>query len=162
MGRLGLSDAEEDALVSFMQTLTDGFMPLDQRKRHRVTSQVAGVLAAMTWPLSHTSKEVTSPTVCARQKGPGEVEFAGARQSPSELGGPFWGMPVSYHLWGSFVPRRPHCRAQPRTNRFSDRSRGGGCGGGAMAENWTITQRIEKMGAEMDGAGDQRASPDEQ
>jgi hypothetical protein len=21
-------------------------------------------------------------------------------------GGPFWGMPVSYHLWGSFVPRR--------------------------------------------------------
>ena len=31
MGRLGLSDAEEDALVSFMQTLTDGFMPLDQR-----------------------------------------------------------------------------------------------------------------------------------
>jgi hypothetical protein len=31
MGRLGLSDAEEDALVSFMQTLTDGFMHLDQR-----------------------------------------------------------------------------------------------------------------------------------
>jgi cytochrome c peroxidase len=31
MGQLGLSDAEEDALVSFMQTLTDGFMPLDQR-----------------------------------------------------------------------------------------------------------------------------------
>jgi cytochrome c peroxidase len=31
VGRLGLSDAEEDALVSFMQTLTDGFMPLDQR-----------------------------------------------------------------------------------------------------------------------------------
>jgi hypothetical protein len=31
IGRLGLSDAEEDALVSFMQTLTDGFMPLDQR-----------------------------------------------------------------------------------------------------------------------------------
>jgi len=25
-GRLGLSDAEEDALVLFMQTLTDGFM----------------------------------------------------------------------------------------------------------------------------------------
>jgi len=24
---LGMSDAEEDALVSFMQTLTDGFMP---------------------------------------------------------------------------------------------------------------------------------------
>ncbi|HLN09708.1 MAG TPA: cytochrome c peroxidase, partial [Xanthobacteraceae bacterium] len=31
MGRLGLSDAEEDALESFMQTLTDGFMPLRQR-----------------------------------------------------------------------------------------------------------------------------------
>jgi cytochrome c peroxidase len=31
MGRLGLSDAEEDALVSFMQTLTDGFMSRDQR-----------------------------------------------------------------------------------------------------------------------------------
>jgi hypothetical protein len=30
MGRLGLSDAEEDALVSFMQTLTDGFMPGDR------------------------------------------------------------------------------------------------------------------------------------
>jgi hypothetical protein len=30
MGRLGLSDAEEDALVSFMQTLTDGFMSRDQ------------------------------------------------------------------------------------------------------------------------------------
>ena len=29
--RLGLSDAEEDALVSFMQTLTDGFLPLEQR-----------------------------------------------------------------------------------------------------------------------------------
>ena len=29
--RLGLSDAEEDALVSFMQTLTDGFMSRDQR-----------------------------------------------------------------------------------------------------------------------------------
>jgi cytochrome c peroxidase len=28
MGRLGLSDAEEDALVAFMQTLTDGFMPV--------------------------------------------------------------------------------------------------------------------------------------
>jgi cytochrome c peroxidase len=27
MGRLGLSDAEEDALVAFMQTLTDVFMP---------------------------------------------------------------------------------------------------------------------------------------
>jgi cytochrome c peroxidase len=30
VGRLGLSDTEEDALVSFMQTLTDGFMPRDQ------------------------------------------------------------------------------------------------------------------------------------
>ena len=29
VGRLGLSDAEEDAIVSFMQTLTDGFMPVD-------------------------------------------------------------------------------------------------------------------------------------
>ena len=28
VGRLGLSDAEEDAIVSFMQTLTDGFMPV--------------------------------------------------------------------------------------------------------------------------------------
>ena len=27
VGRLGLSDAEEDAIVSFMQTLTDGFVP---------------------------------------------------------------------------------------------------------------------------------------
>ena len=27
--RLGLSDAEEDAIVSFMQTLTDGFMPVN-------------------------------------------------------------------------------------------------------------------------------------
>jgi cytochrome c peroxidase len=26
MGQLGLTDAEEDALVSFLQTLTDGFM----------------------------------------------------------------------------------------------------------------------------------------
>ena len=26
VGRLGLSDADEDALVVFMQTLTDGFM----------------------------------------------------------------------------------------------------------------------------------------
>jgi hypothetical protein len=26
MGRIGLSDEEENALVSFMQTLTDGFM----------------------------------------------------------------------------------------------------------------------------------------
>jgi len=30
MGRLGLSDAEEDALVLFMQTLTDGFMPVNR------------------------------------------------------------------------------------------------------------------------------------
>ena len=31
VGRLGLLDAEEDALVSFMQPLTDGFMSRDQR-----------------------------------------------------------------------------------------------------------------------------------
>ena len=31
VGRLGVSDAKEDALVSFMQTLMDGFMPRDQR-----------------------------------------------------------------------------------------------------------------------------------
>ena len=31
MGNLGLTDAEEDALVSFMQTLTDGVMPIDQK-----------------------------------------------------------------------------------------------------------------------------------
>jgi cytochrome c peroxidase len=31
MGRLGLSDAEEDAIVSFMQTLTEGFMPANQK-----------------------------------------------------------------------------------------------------------------------------------
>src|SRR5271165_720251 len=30
MGHLGLSDAEEDALVAFMQTLSDGFMSRDQ------------------------------------------------------------------------------------------------------------------------------------
>jgi cytochrome c peroxidase len=29
VGHLGLTDAEEDALVSFMQTLTDGYMPSD-------------------------------------------------------------------------------------------------------------------------------------
>src|SRR6267378_2017771 len=29
VGNLGLSDAEEDALVSFMQTLSDGFTPID-------------------------------------------------------------------------------------------------------------------------------------
>jgi cytochrome c peroxidase len=31
VGNLGLSDAEEDAIVSFMQTLTDGFMPVDRQ-----------------------------------------------------------------------------------------------------------------------------------
>jgi cytochrome c peroxidase len=31
VGHLGLSETEEDALVSFMQTLTDGFVPGDQR-----------------------------------------------------------------------------------------------------------------------------------
>jgi cytochrome c peroxidase len=31
VGRLGLTDAEEDALVSFMQTLTDGYMLRDQK-----------------------------------------------------------------------------------------------------------------------------------
>src|SRR4030081_31613 len=31
VGRLGLSDAEEDAIVSFMQTLTDGFTPVNQQ-----------------------------------------------------------------------------------------------------------------------------------
>jgi cytochrome c peroxidase len=31
VGRLGLSHAEEDAIVSFMQTLTDGFMSRDQQ-----------------------------------------------------------------------------------------------------------------------------------
>jgi cytochrome c peroxidase len=31
VGRLGLSDAEEDAIVSFMQTLTDGFMPANRQ-----------------------------------------------------------------------------------------------------------------------------------
>jgi cytochrome c peroxidase len=31
VGRLGLSDSEEDALVSFMQTLTDGFMPVSHQ-----------------------------------------------------------------------------------------------------------------------------------
>ena len=29
VGNLGLSEAEEDAIVSFMQTLTDGFTPAD-------------------------------------------------------------------------------------------------------------------------------------
>jgi cytochrome c peroxidase len=28
VGQLGLSDAEENAIVTFMQTLTDGFMPV--------------------------------------------------------------------------------------------------------------------------------------
>jgi cytochrome c peroxidase len=31
IGHLGLSETEEDAIVSFMQTLTDGFMPRDRR-----------------------------------------------------------------------------------------------------------------------------------
>jgi hypothetical protein len=30
VGHLGLSEAEEDAIVSFMQTLTDGFMSFDR------------------------------------------------------------------------------------------------------------------------------------
>jgi cytochrome c peroxidase len=30
VGRLGLSDSEEDAIVSFMQTLSDGYMPVNQ------------------------------------------------------------------------------------------------------------------------------------
>ena len=30
VGHLGLSETEEDAIVSFMQTLTDGFVPLDR------------------------------------------------------------------------------------------------------------------------------------
>jgi len=30
VGNLGLTDAEEDAIVSFMQTLSDGFMPANQ------------------------------------------------------------------------------------------------------------------------------------
>jgi hypothetical protein len=29
VGHLGLSEAEEDSIVSFLQTLSDGFMPLD-------------------------------------------------------------------------------------------------------------------------------------
>ena len=31
IGHLGLTEAEEDALVSFMQALTDGFLPRDKR-----------------------------------------------------------------------------------------------------------------------------------
>jgi hypothetical protein len=31
VGNLGLTDAEEDELVTFMQTLTDGYMPVDQK-----------------------------------------------------------------------------------------------------------------------------------
>jgi cytochrome c peroxidase len=31
MGRLGLTDEEEDEIVSFLQTLSDGFKPSDQR-----------------------------------------------------------------------------------------------------------------------------------
>jgi len=30
VGHLGLSDAEEDAIVSFMQTLSDGFTPVNR------------------------------------------------------------------------------------------------------------------------------------
>jgi hypothetical protein len=33
--RLGLSDAEEDAIVSLMQTLTDGFTPSTIKSRPR-------------------------------------------------------------------------------------------------------------------------------
>ena len=29
IGRLGLSDSEEDAIVSMLQTLTDGFLPME-------------------------------------------------------------------------------------------------------------------------------------
>jgi cytochrome c peroxidase len=31
VGRLGLSAADEDAIVSFMQTLSDGFMPTNRQ-----------------------------------------------------------------------------------------------------------------------------------
>ena len=31
MGQLGLSDEEEDAIVSFMQTLTEGYMQRNQQ-----------------------------------------------------------------------------------------------------------------------------------
>jgi hypothetical protein len=31
VGRLGLSDAEEDAIVSFMRTLSDGYFSRDTR-----------------------------------------------------------------------------------------------------------------------------------
>ena len=31
MGRLGLSETEEDAIVSFLQTMTDGFMPVNRQ-----------------------------------------------------------------------------------------------------------------------------------
>jgi hypothetical protein len=31
VGNLGLSDEEEDALVSFLQTLTDGFSAAEQK-----------------------------------------------------------------------------------------------------------------------------------
>jgi hypothetical protein len=31
VGNLGLSNEEEDALVAFMQTLTDGFSPPEQK-----------------------------------------------------------------------------------------------------------------------------------
>jgi len=31
VGRLGLSEAEEDAIVSFLQTMSDGFMPVKRQ-----------------------------------------------------------------------------------------------------------------------------------
>jgi len=31
VGRLGPSEAEEDAIVSFLQTMTDGFMPVNRQ-----------------------------------------------------------------------------------------------------------------------------------
>jgi len=31
VGRLGLSEAEEDAIVSFLQTMSDGFMPVNRQ-----------------------------------------------------------------------------------------------------------------------------------
>jgi hypothetical protein len=31
VGRLGLSEAEEDAIVNFLQTMSDGFMPVNRQ-----------------------------------------------------------------------------------------------------------------------------------
>jgi hypothetical protein len=31
VGRLGLSEAAEDAIVSFLQTMSDGFMPVNRQ-----------------------------------------------------------------------------------------------------------------------------------